>query len=149
MTAEATIRTPWEAYSEGVPMHLTYPDCAMVDMVAQSAQKTPEIAAYTFYTTKVTYKAYMAQIQECAKALVAMGIHPGDKVTICMPNAQQAVIMFYAINYMGGIANMVHPLSAQEEIAFYLKESGSVAALPCGSSIPSSRPSAASSPLTS
>ena len=31
-------------------------------------------------------------------------IVPGDKVTICMPNAPQAVIMFYAINYMGGIA---------------------------------------------
>ena len=129
MTAEATVRTPWEAYSEGVPMHLTYPDCAMVDMVEQSARKTPDIAAYTFYTTKVTYKVFMEQIQECAKALVAMGIHPGDKVTICMPNTPQAVIMFYAINYMGGIANMVHPLSAQEEIAFYLKESGSVAAL--------------------
>lgn len=129
MTAETAVRTPWEAYSEGVPMHLTYPDCAMVDMVEQSAQKTPNLCAYTFYTTKVSFKVFMEQIQACARALAAMGIHPGDKVTICMPNTPQAVVMFYAINYMGGIANMVHPLSAQEEIAFYLKESGSVAAL--------------------
>lgn len=62
-------------------------------------------------------------------ALCAMGIEPGDKVTICMPNTPQAVVMFYALNYMGAIANMVHPLSGQEEIAFYLNESGSVAAL--------------------
>ena len=48
MTAETAVRTPWEAYSEGVPMHLTYPDCAMVDMVAQSARKTPDLCAYTF-----------------------------------------------------------------------------------------------------
>ena len=129
MTAETAVRTPWEAYSEGVPMHLTYPDCAMVDMVEQSARKKPNLCAYTFYTTKVSFKVFMEQIQACARALAAMGIHPGDKVTICMPNTPQAVVMFYAINYMGGIANMVHPLSAQEEIAFYLKESGSVAAL--------------------
>ena len=34
MTAETkTIPTPWAAYSEGVPLHLDYPDCAMVDLV--------------------------------------------------------------------------------------------------------------------
>ena len=98
MTAETAVRTPWEAYSEGVPMHLTYPDCAMVDMVEQSAQKTPNLCAYTFYTTKVSFKVFMEQIQACARALAAMGIHPGDKVTICMPNTPQAVVMFYAIN---------------------------------------------------
>ena len=129
MTAETTIRTPWAAYSEGVSLHLTYPDCAMVDMIEQSAQKTPELPAYTFYTTKVSYRTFFEDIRQCARALVAMGIQPGDKVTICMPNTPQAVTMFYAINYMGGIANMVHPLSAQEEIAFYLQESDSVAAL--------------------
>ena len=130
MTAETkTIPTPWAAYSEGVPLHLDYPDCAMVDLVEKSAAETPDVLAYTFYTTKVNYKTFLEEIRQCAKSLTAMGIKPGDKVTICMPNAPQAVVMFYALNYMGAIANMVHPLSAQEEIAFYLKESGSVAAL--------------------
>ena len=130
MTAETkTIPTPWAAYSEGVPLHLDYPNCAMVDLVEKSAAETPDVLAYTFYTTKVNYKTFLEEIRQCAKSLAAMGIKPGDKVTICMPNAPQAVVMFYALNYMGAIANMVHPLSAQEEIAFYLKESGSVAAL--------------------
>lgn len=64
-----------------------------------------------------------------ARALAAIGVKPGESVTICMPNAPQAVIMFYAVNKVGAIANMVHPLSSEKEIEFCLKESGSVVCL--------------------
>ena len=48
-----------------------------------------------------------------------------EKVTICMPNTPSAIIMFYAINMVGGIASMVHPLSAENEIEQYLNQSES------------------------
>lgn len=125
----ANVKTPWYAHCDGVPLHLEYPDCSMVELVARTAEQHPDIVAYEFFGGKVTYKQMMEEIRRCAAALCAMGIEPGQKVTICMPNTPQAVVMFYAINYMGAIANMVHPLSGQEEIAFYLNESESVAAL--------------------
>jgi long-chain acyl-CoA synthetase len=37
--------------------------------------------------------------------------------------------MFYAVNLIGAVANMIHPLSAEKEIEFYLNESESVAAI--------------------
>ena len=37
--------------------------------------------------------------------------------------------MVYAVNKIGAIANMVHPLSSESEIAFCLKESASVVCL--------------------
>lgn len=123
------VKTPWYDHSEDVPLHLNYPDCSMVDLVARTAEQYPDVTAYEFFGGKATYRQLMAEIHRCAAALCAMGIEPGQKVTICMPNTPQAVVMFYAINYMGAIANMVHPLSGQEEIAFYLNESESVAAL--------------------
>ena len=46
-----------------------------------------------------------------------------------MPNCPQTVIMFYAVNVVGAVANMVHPLSSENEIAFYLNESKSIAAI--------------------
>ena len=52
-----------------------------------------------------------------------------DKVTIALPNCPQAIYMFYAVNLVGAIANMVHPLSAEKEIEFYLNESESVTAI--------------------
>ncbi len=71
----------------------------------------------------------MNNIQRCAKSLRAIGIRENDKVTVAMPNCPQAIYMFYAINLVGGIANMIHPLSAEKEIEFYLNESDSVAAI--------------------
>ena len=58
-----------------------------------------------------------------------MGIAPGDKVTICLPNVPQALDCFYALNRIGAVANMIHPLSACTEISFYLNYSGSKAIL--------------------
>ena len=58
-----------------------------------------------------------------------MGIGPGDRVTICMPNTPQAVDCFYALNRIGAVPNMIHPLSAPQEIAFYLNTSKSKAIL--------------------
>jgi len=49
-----------------------------------------------------------------------MGVRKGDRVTICMPNCPQAVDSFYALNRIGAIGNMIHPLSAAGEIKFYL-----------------------------
>ena len=125
----SNVKTPWYEHSEGVPLHLEYPDCSMVELVARTAEAYPDVVAYEFFGGKTTYRQFMEEIRHCAAALCAMGVEPGQKVTICMPNTPQAVVMFYALNYMGAIANMVHPLSGQEEIAFYLNESESVAAL--------------------
>jgi long-chain acyl-CoA synthetase len=122
-------KTPWYAHSEGIPLHLQYPDVSMVDLVAQAAEQTPDIIAYDFYGVKVTYRQFMDRIDHCAKSLCAMGIEPGERVTICMPNTPQGIIMFYALNRMGAIANMIHPLSAEEEIVFYVNSSNSVAVL--------------------
>ena len=58
-----------------------------------------------------------------------MGVRVGDKVTIAMPNCPQAIYMFYAVNLVGGIANMIHPLSAEKEIEFYLNASESTTAI--------------------
>ena len=60
---------------------------------------------------------------------VEIGVKENDRVTICMPNAPQTVMMFYAVNLVGAIANMIHPLSAPGEIAFYLNFSQSKAIL--------------------
>ncbi|MDY2558659.1 MAG: AMP-binding protein, partial [Candidatus Faecousia sp.] len=68
-------------------------------------------------------------IHAAAKGLYKIGIRQGDKVTICMANTPQALDCFYALNYLGAIPNMIHPLSAAQEIAFYLNFSKSKAIL--------------------
>ena len=98
----------------------------MYDKVAEIAENYPDYIAYDFMGGKVKYKDFIKKVDDCARALAAIGVKEDERVTICMPNAPQAVIMFYAINKIGAIANMVHPLSSEKEIEFYLKESASV-----------------------
>ena len=120
---------PWLAYYGNTPASLDYPHKTMYQMVALAARKYPDNAAYVFMGKETTYKAFMKRIDAAARGLVHMGIGKGDRVTICMANTPQALDCFYALNRIGAIPNMIHPLSAAKEIAFYLNFSHSKAIL--------------------
>ena len=124
-----TVNKPWLSSYDGVPHSLEYPDCSMAQFVFKTAEKYPDIAAYDFFGCKQTFRTFADEIRQCARGLLAAGIKENDRVTICMPNTPQAVIMFYALNLMGAVANMVHPLSAEEELVGYMNDSRSIAVL--------------------
>ena len=126
---EITAKTPWESHADGVPMHLEYFEGSMFDAVAKTADRYPNSIAFDFMGKPTSYRRLMQNIESCAKALKTIGVRSGDRVTVAMPNCPQAIYMFYAINLVGGIANMIHPLSAEKEIEFYLNESRSVTAI--------------------
>lgn len=114
---------PWlEFYEEeNIPSSIEYPDCSMVDMVIQSAEKWPDNVAYTYYGHKVTYKNFVKKIEKAARALKNYGVKEGDRVTICMPNTPEGITMVYAVNMVGAVCNMVHPLSSEKELEYYIK----------------------------
>ncbi len=127
--SNVTAKTPWEPYMGDTPMHLTYFEGSMFEKVEKIAEAYPDKIAFTFMGKNTTYKKMVAEIRRCARSLKTIGIREGDKVTIAMPNCPQAIYMFYAVNVVGGIANMIHPLSAEKEIEFYLNESESITAI--------------------
>lgn len=130
MSKKTTVRTPWLSSKDPeVAEHLNYSQLSLSGRVQEIVDQYPEYIAYEFMGKNTTYARMWEKIVNCAKSLKALGIREGDRVTICMPNTPQAVCMFYAINMVGAIANMIHPLSAESEIAFYLRDSESVAAL--------------------
>ena len=120
---------PWLKYYGNTPASLEYPHKTMYELVASAAKKYPDHTAYIFMGKKTSYAAFLKRIHAAAKGLYKMGIRKGDKVTICMANTPQALDCFYALNRIGAIPNMIHPLSAAQEIAFYLNFSGSKAIL--------------------
>ena len=123
------VKTPWKDYMGDVPMHLEYFQGTMFEAVENIAHAYPNNIAFTFMGRSTTYRRMVQEVERCAKSLKVLGIRPGDKVTIAMPNCPQAIFMFYAVNLVGGIANMIHPLSAEKEIEFYLNASESVTAI--------------------
>ena len=129
MEKQITAKMPWKENTGGVPLTLDYFEGSMYEKVAGIAKKYPGYTAFDFQGRSTTYGEMLANINRCAKALRAIGVREDDKVTIIMPNCPQAIYMFYALNAVGAIANMVHPLSAEKEIEFYIEKSHSVAAI--------------------
>lgn len=130
MSETVQIKAPWLASKDPeVPATLNYSTLSMCGRVEEMVRQYPNYTAYEFMGKTTTYAEMWQKINACAKSLKAIGIREGDKVTICMPNAPQTLCMFYAVNMVGAIANMVHPLSAESEISFYLRDSNSVAAI--------------------
>ena len=126
---EQAVKTPWIKHLGEVPAHLTYFSGSMYEAVEQIAAQYPRLTALDFMGKRTSYPALCRAVTRCARALSAIGVQQGDRVTICMPNCPQAVVMFYAVNLVGGISNMVHPLSGEKEIEFYLRDSQSVCAI--------------------
>ena len=126
MPDKITAKAPWVKNLGDIPAHLDYFQGSMYDMLKSVADKYPNNIAMDFMGRSTTYRQLLEHVERCAKALKTIGIRENDCVTIAMPNCPQAIAMFYAINMVGGIANMVHPLSSEKEIEFYLNESNSV-----------------------
>ena len=116
---------PWYDFYGDVPHHLEYPKGSMVDVLMDTVLKYPELDAIEYFNNKYTYKEVMDKVIECAKSLKTIGVKEGDVVSICMPNTPEALFMFYAVNMVGAVSNMIHPLSSEKEIEFFLNKTKS------------------------
>ena len=122
-------KTPWMSHYGDVPFHLEYPEDSMSAVVLATAEKYPKLPALSYMGRIIPYSLLEKNIKTTAKAFSAIGIKEGDKVTVCLPNVPQAIYCLYALNYIGAIASMIHPLSAESEIEFYLRTAGSKCAI--------------------
>ena len=129
METTSQVKMPWANHLGDIPLHLDYFQGSMYEKLENVAKQYPKSIAFDFMGKSTSYEEMITEINRCAKALKTIGIRENDKITIAMPNCPQAVYMFYAVNLVGGIANMIHPLSAEKEIEFYLNESDSVTAI--------------------
>ncbi|WP_022664006.1 AMP-binding protein [Desulfospira joergensenii] len=120
---------PWLKFYSAVPTSLDYPDATMYEAVMKTVNRVPDRVAWDFMGTLSTYAEFGRAISRCADALSGLGLKKGDVITISMPTSPQGIICFYAANKIGAIASMIHPLSTQSEIEFYLDLSGSTLAL--------------------
>lgn len=112
------IPEPWAKYYTKEELNIKIPDISMYDQVKKSAYLYPDNIAYEYMGKKVLYKDFLRDINTWAKVLTKAGVKNGDIVTIMLPNIPNVLVVLYALNKIGAIANMVHPLSSEEEILF-------------------------------
>ena len=74
------------------------------------------------YGNMISHKKFLKDVDAIAGYLDKNNIKRGDVVTIFLPNIPQCFAAFYAINKIGAVANMIHPLSSEKEIEFLRSE---------------------------
>lgn len=104
-----------------------YPEFSMVSLLKETAEKYPDYYALDFNNKKITFSQMIATIETVAQALISNGVKKGDFVSVVAPNTPQALISVYAINRMGAIANMIHPLLSANEIKKFVEHVNSKA----------------------
>ena len=120
------MKTPWTKYYKKEDRKIKIEDISIYQMLVKNNVSRDKNIAINYYGTQITYKELFHKINQAANAFRSQGIRRGDIVTICMPNTPEALISFYAINKIGAIANMIHPLSGEQEIKDYLISTHSV-----------------------
>ncbi|MDO5574502.1 MAG: AMP-binding protein [bacterium] len=124
-TNHGSIDQPWLQFYTQSQFNVQIPQQTIYQYMYQCSKDYPEMQAIGYFGKSMSYREFFHRIDQYAKAFLAYGVKSGDIVTVCMPNAPEGVISFYAINKIGAVADMVHPLSSKDEIGEYLHNSKS------------------------
>jgi acyl-CoA synthetase (AMP-forming)/AMP-acid ligase II len=97
------------------------------DMVAQQAENLGDRHAIVDGPTTLTFAALANRVDEAARALIAGGIHKGDRVAIWAPNIWEWIVCALAIHTVGGVMVPVNTRYKGIEAAYLLDKSGAKA----------------------
>lgn len=120
------IKTPWDKFYTKEDLKVKVPDTSMYEVLKESVLKYESRPIINYFGKRITYREFLNNVDKAALAFRSQGVRRGDIVTICMPNTPEAMVSFYALNKIGAICNMIHPLSGEVEIKEYLLSTNSV-----------------------
>ena len=118
-------KTIWDKYYTKEEKNYKFPDISMYDLLKKNNYNREKKIAINYFDNKMTFATFFNEIEKVAKAFSSIGVKEEDVVTLIMPNTPECVIAVLALNKIGAIANMVHPLSAEEEIKFFINDTNS------------------------
>jgi long-chain acyl-CoA synthetase len=121
----------WEKYYTKEELDIHIPDISMYDHIVLSEHKYSKLKAIEYLGRKITYHQLLTNVNIIARSFKALGVRKGDIVTICLPNFPEALYCLYALNKLGAIANMTHPLSSEGEYRDAVNSTNSTILIMC------------------
>ncbi len=112
-----------QSYAKGVKPYLEYDQTTVSNALSRTAQTFPGNYALNYMGTRITFKALDEYVNQFSRALEDMGVGPGDKVAVCLPNIPQAPIANYAVFRIGAATVQVNPLYTEREMVYQLNDS--------------------------
>lgn len=116
---------PWlKFYEMHVPEHLEYPQTVLPSVLEDTARERPDSTAILFKGRRLTYRELNEAVDRFSAALQQLGVNPGDRVAVHLPNCPQFVISYYAALRIGAIVVPCNPLYQLHEMKHQLCDSG-------------------------
>ncbi|MWV11870.1 AMP-binding protein [Pseudomonas sp. R-28-1W-6] len=114
------------AWPPGVPRTPHYPhgEQPLSEYLRAWARQQPQAIALDFYGHSLSWAELDRLSDRCAALLADLGVQPGDRVALFMPNCPQLHIAFYGLLKCGAVYAPVSPLSKALELGYQLKDSG-------------------------
>ncbi|MCH5350726.1 MAG: acyl--CoA ligase [Clostridiales bacterium] len=91
----------------------------LYDMIKTHTKFDTKIPALYYMGKYFSYDTLYRSIDDAAARLSSL-VKAGDVATICMPNTPECVYCFYALNRLGVIAHMVHPLAPLNQLKKFM-----------------------------
>lgn len=111
-------------YAEGTPADIEPVTGSLVDLLDERCAQWADRDAISFFGRTVTYRSLAERVARVASGLQRLGVGPGDRVALIMPNAPQHVIAFYAVLRLGAVVVEHNPLYTRDELETQFRDHG-------------------------
>ena len=100
-------------------------DLTFSDVLDTMAEKYPDQYAFKYPTLDYTrtYEQFRRDVDECAAALISLGVKAGDHVAVWATNVPEWFITFWATTKIGAVLVTVNTAYKIHEIEYLLKQS--------------------------
>ncbi|WP_022775317.1 class I adenylate-forming enzyme family protein [Butyrivibrio sp. AE2015] len=122
LTGYPSIDKPWLKYYSEEAINAKLPECTIFEYMYENNKDFPEDIAIIYMGRKITYGELFENIDRAAAAFLKAGVKENEIVTVALPSIPEALYCVYALNKIGAVANMIHPLAGKEETMNYLNE---------------------------
>ena len=124
-TGYPSVDKPWLQYYSEEAINAKLPECTVYEWMYQNNAALPDDIALIYDNRRITYGELFKNIDQCASAFRELGVCEKEIVSVALPNIPEMVYVVYALNKIGAVANMIHPLAGKNELVAYLKETNS------------------------
>ena len=125
LTGYPSVDRPWLKYYSEEAINTPLPRSTIYGYFYESNKDYPDDIAIEYLGKKIKYGELFENIDKTAAAFQALDVKPGEIVTVALPSVPEAIYAVYALNKIGAVADMIHPLAGKEEILHYLNEAES------------------------
>ncbi|UCG11426.1 MAG: long-chain fatty acid--CoA ligase, partial [Deltaproteobacteria bacterium] len=120
----ATTKVWHQFYDKGVPFEIDLPQDPLHVRLENTTREFPHVTATEFVGARLTYQQLGDQVNRFAASLSRLGVKPGDRVAIMLPNCPQTIIAYYAALSLGAVVVMTNPMYVEREMIHQFNDSG-------------------------